>query len=153
MLRTSISGDSCSIHCDQPSHWQQTSTFFQFRIFAFPKLHQIHLTFGLKETAPISFCLLKLGFLLFRFLLELVFSLFYNPVPYPIPSVWPSIFLCSSSRHFRSDFLHSVQLAEISVPAALPNKTLSSFGLVLFHVYRTCGVYGKTCTANEGTGG
>lgn len=119
----------------------------------FSKLHQIHLTFGLKEKAPISFCISKLGFLLFRFLLELVFSIFYNPVPYPIPSVWSSIFLCSSSRHFRSDFLHSVQLAEISVPAALANKTLSSFGLVLFHLYRTCGVYGKTCTVNGGTSG
>ena len=134
MLRTSVSCDSCSIHCDQPSHWQQTSTFFQFRIFAFSKLHQIHLTFGLKETAPISFCLLKLGFLLFRFLLELVFSIFYNPVPYPIPSVWSSIFLCSSSSHFRSDFLHCVLLAGISVQAALPNKPLPSFGIVLFHL-------------------
>lgn len=50
---------------------------------SFLKLHQIHLTFWLKETAPISFCLLKLRFLLFRFLLELVFSLFYNPVLLP----------------------------------------------------------------------
>ena len=76
-----------------------------------------------KETAPISFCLLKLGFLLFRFLLELIFSLFHNPVPLPDAlSVWSSIFLRSSSCHFRSDFLHSVQLAEINVPVELPTK-------------------------------
>lgn len=37
MPRTSVSSDSCSIHCDQPSHWQQTSTFLQFRIFIFSK--------------------------------------------------------------------------------------------------------------------
>jgi hypothetical protein len=127
---------------------------FSSRIFAFSKLHQIHLTFGLKETAPISFCLLKLGFLLFRFLLELFFSLFYKYRPLP-----DSLCLVIHLPVFVFTPLpvrlltHCSQLAEISVPDALSNKTLSSFVFVLFHLYRTCGFHGKTRTANRGTSG
>lgn len=60
-----------SIHCRLPSQWQTNVLSLQH--LCLPKHHYIHLTFRLKERAPILFCLLKLRFLLFRFLLELTF--------------------------------------------------------------------------------